>query len=210
MALLTSGVKSDEENIEPPTNESPNPEDHENYVSQNTEEPSPEPPNIESSNNGNNDNLPPTPNTETPSDEQSATTSSDTQKNDDSQPPPNTDTTTESPTELPKAENMEELSNLEESRTKATQTEPSTESPNTETSSTEPPNLISDYLNQQLNDTEKYINETMKEETTEKSIPIPTNAKNNTKPIERPNIVFIVADDLVKQLFTYYLNTIQY
>lgn len=216
-----SEVKSQEEFIEQPQTERPMFEDVKDF-SQNTEAPNIEPQNRESFITEKNDN-PTTSNTEIQNNEQSTATSTNIQNIDDWQRVTNTETTsTVSLTESPRTENIMELSNVDVSNTQTSYTESSTTgSPytenkqdlqNSETSSTLPQNsslsnkesLISEASNQQIKEVERNTSQIVNE----KPVLTQTNARNNTNSIERPNIVFIVADDLVKQLFIYYIHVI--
>lgn len=211
--MLTSGVKSDEESTEQPKIDLPTSEDVKD-VSRNTAAPITEQPNKESPNTEKNYNLPNIPSTETQNIEQT-TIKPDVKKIDDLQKVTNTETTiTESPKELPKAEFNKELSNLEVSKTQASTKSPDTENKKDfqsfQASSIVPSNLsslnktsfISETSNQQVKGVERDINQNINDENNKKPVLTQTNARNRTKPIERPNIVFIVADDLVKQLFS--------
>ncbi|XP_026322207.1 arylsulfatase B-like [Hyposmocoma kahamanoa] len=211
--MLTSGVKSDEESAEQPKIDLPTSEDVKD-VPRNTAAPITEQPNKESPNTEKNYNLPNAPSTETQNIEQT-TIKQDVKKIDDLQKVTNTETTiTESPKELPKAVFNKELSNLEVSKTQASNIESSnTKSPNSEkkqdfqsfqASSIIPSNLsslnkksfISETSNQQVKGVERDINQNINDDNNKKPVLTQTNARNRTKPIERPNIVFIVADDL--------------
>lgn len=222
-----SGVKSQEEFIEPPQNELPIFEDVKD-ISRNTEAPNIEPQNRESFITEKNFNLPTTSNIETQNNEQSTATSTNIQNIDDSQKVTTTETTsTVALTEPPRTENIMELSNLEVSNTQTSNTESSNMGSsnienkqnfqNSEASSTLPQNsslsnkesFISETTNQQIKDIERNTNQTVNDKNNENPVLTQTNVRNNTKSIERPNIVFIVADDLVKQLFIYYIHAIK-
>lgn len=189
-------------------------------VSRNTEAPITEKLYKDSINTERNDYMPNTPSTETQNYEQISTTSPNIKNIDDSQKVTNTQTiNTELPTESPKADYIRELPNLEVSNTQAPNIESSnTESPNIEKktnfqslqgSSILPSNsslsnkesFNSGTSTQPIKDIDRTINKVINDENNEKPVLTQTKTKNRTKSIERPNIVFIVADDLVKQLF---------